>query len=288
MKETYNFKHLFLLCFFLIFSGVLSAQTISNVTYEYSCPCRITVTYELAYCGDVVLYYSPDTTVRWMVADTFRGKTPGTYTDVWNCEADGVNYGLLYFKLKWVNKCPPDAVQINCVCWATRNVDAPYTFAANPTDAGMLYQWDYSIGWSSTNPMTSFPAGNTWGGTNSSSISWTSGTDPSPVGFRVPDTTQMNKLLDTSAVTIEWVTLPDGVKGCYFTDKINKNSIFLPAAGYRNYLGGTLDNVGLTGYYWSSTPLSANAAYNLLFKSDTAYLYNGYKRFGFFIRPVAE
>jgi len=33
-------------------------------------------------------------------------------------------------------------VIINGIKWATRNVDMPGTFAANPEDAGMFYQWD--------------------------------------------------------------------------------------------------------------------------------------------------
>jgi len=35
-----------------------------------------------------------------------------------------------------------EGVVINGVKWATRNVAAPGTFAANPQDAGMFYQWN--------------------------------------------------------------------------------------------------------------------------------------------------
>ena len=47
--------------------------------------------------------------------------------------------------------CPEGGVLINGVCWATRNVDAPGTFAENPEDPGMMYQW---------NALQHYPAGN--------------------------------------------------------------------------------------------------------------------------------
>jgi len=37
-------------------------------------------------------------------------------------------------------------VVINGVKWATRNVDKPGTFVANPEDFGMLYQWNRRVG----------------------------------------------------------------------------------------------------------------------------------------------
>jgi len=105
MKNFYPLKHLFFLCFLLIFSGVLSAQTINNVKYEYSCPCRVTVTYDLAKNGDVVLYYSTDN-LNWLSADTFPAKTAGTHiVDIWDCEADSVLYGVFYYKLERLPTC---------------------------------------------------------------------------------------------------------------------------------------------------------------------------------------
>ncbi|MDR1809513.1 MAG: hypothetical protein LBR34_03800, partial [Prevotella sp.] len=53
-------------------------------------------------------------------------------------------------------------VVINGVRWATRNVDAPGTFAATPESAGMFYQWNRSLGWSSSNPLVNSNGGTTW------------------------------------------------------------------------------------------------------------------------------
>ena len=38
-------------------------------------------------------------------------------------------------------------VMIGGIRWATRNVNAPGTFATNPEDFGMYYQWNRRQGW---------------------------------------------------------------------------------------------------------------------------------------------
>ncbi len=60
----------------------------------------------------------------------------------------------------------------------------------------------------------------------------------------------------------------------------NGNSIFLPAAGYRN--GVSMYNVGSCGRYWSSSVYDENYAYNAFLYSgyldphDNSYRYNGF------------
>lgn len=66
----------------------------------------------------------------------------------------------------------------------------------------------------------------------------------------MPTKDDIKELLDNC--TYEWTTL-NSVNGKKFTSKINGNSIFLPAAGYR-WLGG-LDDAGEYGGYWSSTQI---------------------------------
>ena len=153
-----------------------------------------------------------------------------------------------------VNLSADDYVLINGVRWATRNVDAPGTFAASPESAGMFYQWNRKIGWSATNPLTSSPTGNTWDDINSSGKSWSAANDPSPTGYRVPTLAEAQSLTNTAYVKYERTTLNDVYVG-KFTDKANGNSIFLPAVGYRGGYGndGILNHAGLVGVYWSST-----------------------------------
>jgi uncharacterized protein (TIGR02145 family) len=145
-------------------------------------------------------------------------------------------------------------VEINSVVWATRNVNAPGSFAINPEDAGMFYVWNRELGWSSTDPLTDSDGGTTWIWTNSSpgGLEWAESTNPSPLGWRVPTIDEINTLLDTDKVTNEW-TEQNGKNGRKFTDKATGNSIFLPAAGYRSYNGGALESMGVEGRYWSAT-----------------------------------
>ena len=53
---------------------------------------------------------------------------------------------------------------------------------------------------------------------------------------------------------------------------------YLPALGYYN--SGHLNDVGIVGYYWSSsaTPWSSSRAYNLSFSSGLVYVYDGNNR----------
>ena len=68
----------------------------------------------------------------------------------------------------------------------------------------------------------------------------------------------------------------------------NGNSIFLPAAGYRN--SSSLNNAGSNGNYWSSTPNSSNTnnAYNLNFNSSSVNRNNNNRYNGQSVRPVSE
>ena len=82
----------------------------------------------------------------------------------------------------------------------------------------------------------------------------------------------------------EW-TDEDGVAGRRFTSRINGNSIFFPASG--NYDGTTLYGRGSTGYYWSSSYISATLAYRLSFNSSSVNpAYSNDRRYGFTARAV--
>jgi len=180
-----------------------------------------------------------------------------------------------------------EVVVINGIRWATRNVDRPGTFATKMEDAGLFYQWNCKIGWSSTNPMVNSNGGTTWDSSTPSGTTWEPANDPSPPCYRVPTKEEIEKLLDETYVTNVWTT-ENGVQGRRFTDKANGNSIFLPAAGSRNYSNGTLLDVGMDGGYWSSAQSSASNVYRLCFGSGHAYLGNHNKSSGFSVRPVVK
>ena len=91
--------------------------------------------------------------------------------------------------------------------------------------------------------------------------------------------TELNNNCDS-----EW-TDEDGVAGRRFTSRINGNSIFFPASGVYN--GTSLTNRGSSGYYWSSSYISATKAYDLNFDSSVVSpADNSGRRYGFTARAV--
>jgi len=179
-------------------------------------------------------------------------------------------------------------VAINGVDWATRNVDMPGTFAKNPQDAGMFYQWSRKIGWSGTDPLVNSNGGTNWNNSIPSGSAWEKVNDPSPTGWRVPTKKEIESLLNKTYVTSRWAT-ENEVRGTRFSDKATGNSIFLPAPGYRHFADGGLDFINNHGDYWSSARSDAGYAYCLCFgNSQENRLFNDNMRYGNSIRPVAE
>ena len=157
--------------------------------------------------------------------------------------------------------------------WATCNVGA-----STPTDYGSYFAWgetttksSYSSGnyTYSDNP-TTLPSNR-----DAATANWGS-------GWRMPTATEMQELINNCTVT--WTT-QSGVNGRQFTGP-NGNSIFLPAAGYRN--DSELDSAGSRGYYWSSSLYTGNTvdAWNLYFGSGYYDVYDNYRYYGFTVRPV--
>jgi len=178
-------------------------------------------------------------------------------------------------------------VVINGVKWAGRNVDAPGTFAANPEDAGMFYQWNRKIGWSSTNPKINSDGGTTWDSSVPTGNSWEKTNDPCPTGWRVPTLEEQYKL---AAAGSQMATV-NGVYGRIFgsDDKI----VFLPAVGMRNYSYGEwgYGYPSPSGYYWSDARFSfyETHAYCCCFSIDGVNTnYNLHRGYGFSLRCVAE
>jgi uncharacterized protein (TIGR02145 family) len=173
-----------------------------------------------------------------------------------------------------------EGVVINGIRWATRNVDAPGTFAQKPEDFGMLFQWNRRQGWSAADRevkgWNSFiPTGTTWYAEN----------DPCPPGWRVPTREELQKLAD--AVSI-WTAL-NGVNGRLFIDTA-ANQIFLPAAGSRNVDGvRNIESIGYWGLYSSATQHSEIHDWRLQFSSNrSAWVHNVSSRVGgFSVRCVA-
>ena len=142
------------------------------------------------------------------------------------------------------------SVIINGVHWATRNVDTPGTFTSKPEDPGMSYQWNSKIGWRYNEPLISSDGTSTWNSAwnGNYATTWTKANDPCPAGWRMPNQNELESLVASGYI---WKTL-NGMNGCQFGS--GSNTIFLPAAGYRNpNNNGALGGAGSRGVYWSST-----------------------------------
>ena len=90
--------------------------------------------------------------------------------------------------------------------------------------------------------------------------------------WRMPTTTEQQELIENCIWS--WIT-QNGVEGCKVTSKTNGNSIFLPAAGYRN--GTSVSYVGSTGYYWSSSLceiIQYDASGLFFYSTNVAWGYN--------------
>ena len=174
------------------------------------------------------------------------------------------------FTVEYVDLGLPSGVK-----WANCNVGASV-----PEEYGNYYAWgeintkdDYSANTSLTNglelgdisgnPQYDAARAN-WGGE-----------------WRLPTKAEFDEL--RSNCTWEWTTQNE-VNG-YLVTGSNGNSIFLPAAGYRD--GTSLYYGGSIGYYWSSTPYDAsNSAHALNF--DGAVRGTGWRNcdYGKSVRPV--
>ena len=171
-------------------------------------------------------------------------------------------------------------INLNGVCWATCNVDMPGTFAANPEDAGMFYQWGSNVGWSSTDPLIASDGINTWRNLSQSGNIWLPEKNPCPAGWRVPTQQEFQSLINAGSY---WGLL-NGINGRFFGNE--EPRLFFSASGYRAH-DGTFMPGNPAGFYWSCTPFNTEA-YNLFFRDGNILIQSSFFRTSSFsIRCVA-
>lgn len=163
--------------------------------------------------------------------------------------------------------------------WATCNVGANYS-----GDNGDYYAWgelstkgNYDAESCPTNgkemgDITGNPtydvACNKWGAT-----------------WRLPTEAEFKELIDNC----KWKWTSQGsCSGYKVTSKINGNSIFLPAAGWRHDM--LLSGCGEYGSYWSATPYGslADRAYHFAFYKGYRVIDRNYRVNGRSVRPVSK
>ena len=193
--------------------------------------------------------------------------------------ADGETY---YGEVITFTTLQEKGVLINGIRWATRNVGKPEFFTAKPENAGMFYQWNSKVGWSSKDPLVNSIGGSIWDsiGYTGITIAWEKANDPCPTGWRIPTKAELQNLISTIS---SWEQL-SGVSGRLFA--IGEQSLFLPAVGGRDY-SSELNLVGKFGNYWSSDVNDFGAS---AFTSTEvfSYLYTYNRANGFSVRCVAE
>ena len=168
-------------------------------------------------------------------------------------------------------------VIINGVEWARSNVAAPGTFAQNPENAGMFYQWNRRQGWAATGGITG------WDNRPATGTEWERTNNPCPEGWRIPTQSEFHSLAGAGS---EWIT-QNGVNGRLFGTY--PHQIFLPAVGWRRGSDGRLEGAGSSADYWSSTQLNNENAVRLGFgRVGIVVIVAGLRTNGLPIRCVAE
>ncbi len=101
-------------------------------------------------------------------------------------------------------------------------------------------------------------------------------------GWRMPTDEECNELYQNTTVTL---TTQNGVNGRLFT-AANGNSLFLPAAGYRD--GGSLGRTGDYGLFWSGSLYTDNpsSAWFFYFISNDFGMNGDHRYYGQSVRPV--
>ncbi len=166
------------------------------------------------------------------------------------------------------------------VKWATCNVGADTLY-----DCGDYFAWGETVTKSTYTSSNSVTYGKYMGmGDISGNATYDAARANWGGSWRMPTKDEVYELINNC--TTEWTTL-SGVNGYKVTGP-NGNSIFLPAAGWRN--GTSLDDTGEYGLYWSSTPHESNtsSAYNLYFNVGDFVRDWDNRDYGQSVRPVSE
>ena len=170
--------------------------------------------------------------------------------------------------------------------WCEHNVGA-----ATPYEDGLYFSWGnvtghtgddgYDFGADNEGPYAQTP-GAALAGNIPANNTYDAARHNMGAHWRMPTVGEFQEL--NANCDSEW-TDEDGVAGRRFTSRINGNSIFFPASGYR--YGTGLHDRGSYGNYWSASLNSQTYGYNLNFSSGGVSPADlNYRFLGFSVRAV--
>ena len=186
-------------------------------------------------------------------------------------------------------KTPVDLGLPSGLKWAAGNIGAD-----NPEDYGLYFAWGETTGYTAEQ-VTAGVREFSWSVYNSGSAAsistdLTLEQDAAHVNlggnWRMPTKAEYQELINNCNVVWTDDYNGTGVAGRVFTSKVNRNSVFLPAAGNCN--NSSVKYVGSYGFYWSASWYSSSYAWELRLNSEGKTVTNGSLCLGFSVRGVCE
>ena len=174
------------------------------------------------------------------------------------------------------------------VKWATCNVGA-----TKPEEYGAYYAWgevNIKVSYTTGNSLTYDKSG--YNINISGDIRYDAASYLWKGSWRMPTEAEFSELVNNCVW--EWMAV-NGVNGYKVTSIANGNSIFLPAAGYKD--GSSLYGQGSYARYWSGTYYSEYSSSSSYYNERSYYFYfalgsyrtiEQYRYYGMPIRPVCE
>ena len=201
---------------------------------------------------------------------------------------DGTQFNVIGIESQ-VAAAPAGAVDLalpSGVLWCEHNVGA-----ATPYEDGLYFSWGnitghtgtdgYDFGTTNDGPYASTPGAELTGNIPTNNT-YDAARHNMGAPWRMPTVGEFQEL--NAQCDSEW-TDEDGIAGRRFTSRINGNSIFFPASGFR--YGTSLNDRGTDGFYWSASLSSQTYGYRLNFNSTAVNPANTSNRFvGVSVRAV--
>ncbi|WP_449400968.1 FISUMP domain-containing protein [Chryseobacterium wanjuense] len=182
--------------------------------------------------------------------------------------------------------------------WLTHNLGADTTVDSHTPTAvihGAKYQWGMSSpAVTQAADQASATAITGWNSVAAANGSWSTTktvNDPCPSGYRVPTRTEFQTLFSSSTKSVvgTWPASQTDYYGSAVIYECNGKKLTFPAAGYRHYQNGNLNQRGFEGDYWTVTESGSTAAYDFKFNQGSSNAdATNFRQYAYSIRCISE